>query len=246
MRQRGARAARIGIPMTWLVADERARRVLTGLGWTDAASALADPRGRTVRCTPRRRTTLQVCSDGARIFKKHRRGGVAAARREWQWLQELGRRGFATVAPLCFAARGADSLLVTHAAHGCAGDVWLAREPGACELAALEFAPVVARLHAAGLCYRDLYWNHVIREDGRFLVLDVERVFAPRLFFARWRRKDLAGLVASLPRGVATRTQLLRFLLHYAGGVLPADWKALVRGVLAKAERIRGHRPKYG
>jgi hypothetical protein len=80
--------------------------------------------------------------------------------------------------------------------------------------------------------------------QGEPILIDVERVFAPRWRKRRWRIKDLAGLLSSLPLPVP-RTDALRFLRACLGG-LPADWKALVRRIAAKAARIRAHQPRYG
>ena len=236
----------MGPAMALWLADDSARELLGQLGWRDAAAAIADPRGWTVRCTPRRRTVLQEVGLGQGLFKKLRDRGARAARAEWHWLHELRRLGFPTVDPVCCAIVGRDSLLVTKACVGPSGDAWLARALDAVPAAIFEVAPMIARLHALGLCYRDLYWNHLVREPGRCVLLDVERVFAPRLFRSRWFVKDLAGLMSSLPLGIASRTAKLRFLRAYQGGRLAPHWKAFARAVLVKAARIKAHRPKYG
>jgi hypothetical protein len=113
-------------------------------------------------------------------------------------------------------------------------------------LAAYAFrhvAPLIARLHDAGFAYRDLYWNHLFAAlDAEPVLIDVHRAMRPRWRRRRWIVKDLAGLLASLPGGYS-RASCLRFLHRYAAG-RPAP--TLVRAIIAKAERIRAHRPKYG
>ena len=58
------------------------------LGYRVAADALVDPRGRLVRCTPRRRTVMHSLPDGTRLFCKFRHRGFADAKAEWRALQE--------------------------------------------------------------------------------------------------------------------------------------------------------------
>lgn len=64
-------------------------------------------------------------------------------------------------------------------------------------------ADMVRRLHAAGLVHRDLYSSHVfLHESGgtpELYLIDLARVFAPRLRVFRWRVKDLAQLKYSMP-----------------------------------------------
>jgi hypothetical protein len=135
------------------------------------------------------------------------------------------------------------------AAQGRAMDVLLAealhagRSAIAARFAIECVAPLIARLHGAGLVFRDLYWNHLFAElDGEPVFIDVHRVLRPRWRRRRWIVKDLAGLLASLPRGYS-RSACLRFLHRYAARRPP---RALVRAIVAKARRIAAHRPKYG
>ena len=230
-------------------ADAAARERCHELGWLDAERAIADGRGFTVRCTPHRRTTCFRGPDGTLWFKKLRSRSPREARAEWRWLHELRNLGLVPVAPICVAVAGRDSLLVTRAAPGVAMDAWLVRHAGeqrACRAAAEQAGGLVRELHRLGLCYRDLYWNHLFRDDQALVLLDVERVFAPRWRKARWIRKDLAGLAASMPAAAASATFGARVLRAYLGGALAPGWKGLARRVLAKAARIRAHRPKFG
>jgi hypothetical protein len=220
---------------------------------SQADAVLAGSLGYTVRCTPRRRTLLVGTPDQGWFAKL--RPGSRQARREWYWLQRLRELGFRVPDPLLLRCSGGASLVATARAHGRPLDALLAEAHAASRFRAARtfamavVAPMVARLHGHGLCFRDLYWNHLFAEGldparGEPVLIDVERVFAPRWRRRRWRVKDFAGLLASLPVP-CSRTDALRFLGRCLGG-LPTGWKALARDIARKAARIRGHRPKYG
>jgi hypothetical protein len=223
--------------------------------WLDAV--LLGGLGSTVRCTPDRRTVM--CTDLRRrvVFAKLRRRRHRDGRRERDWLTALRKLGFAVPEPVCWLERRGRSVLVTLAAAGRGADVlWWEHErradlPSMVAFACRVVAPTVRRLHDLGLVFRDLYWGHLFAtgsEATTITLLDVERVLRPRFRFNRWLVKDIAGLVASLPVRLS-RTDRLRMLRSYLGSQPPAgfgDWKVLATAVLAKAARIRGHRPKYG
>ncbi len=223
----------------------------------DLAAVRAGALGFSVRTTPRRRTVLVSGEDGAPWFAKIRRERGSAARREQELLRELAERGFRTPVPLGLRCEAGHSVLAMASAPGRPLDALL-REAlmtgGDAAERAIAFAcgvvaPMVRRLHDHGLCFRDLYWNHLFAESlepqrGEPWLIDVERTFRPRFRRRRWRIKDLAGLLSSLPAPVR-KSRLLAFLRASLGG-LGGDWKALARAVAAKADRIRAHRPRYG
>ena len=242
------------LPVAVQRSNKGADATQAGSAASQVEAVLAGSLGFTVRCTPRRRTLLVGEADSA-WFAKLRRGASAPARAEWHWLHRLRELGFRVADPLVLRCRGCDSLVGTARAPGRPLDALLleafrsgtmaAARAFACEVV----APMVGRLHGHGLCFRDLYWNHLFAPaldaaHGEPVLIDVERVFAPRWRRRRWRVKDLAGLLASLPVEVA-RSDALRFLRACLGG-LPADWKALARAIGRKAARIRAHRPRYG
>jgi Lipopolysaccharide kinase (Kdo/WaaP) family len=221
---------------------------------SQAEAVAAGSLGFTVRCTPRRRTVLVGEGDAA-WFAKLRSGGPRAARTEWHWLHRLRELGFRVPDALVLRCGRGQSLVGTARVRGRPLDALLVAAfadgevRAACAFACEVVAPMVARLHGQGLCFRDLYWNHLFAEGldpahGEPVLIDVERTFAPRFRVRRWRIKDLAGLLASLPVAVQ-RTDALRFLKICLGG-LPADWKPFARRISGKAARIRAHRPRYG
>ncbi|MBM3961614.1 MAG: hypothetical protein FJ306_06915 [Planctomycetes bacterium] len=208
--------------------------------------------GRIVRCVPTRWTAAQELADGW-LFAKCRRGERARAAAEWRWLHVLPLMGLRTPRPVAWVGRGSRTMLVTRGVAGRPLDAWFvdaAREgwlPQLCAWACREVAPRVRALHAAGLVYRDLYWNHVValdpRGDAPPMFLDVERVFRPLWRRRRWIVKDLAGLASSLPVAVAGRAPL-RFLRAY--DPVAARDRQWVRAIARKAARIRARAPRFG
>jgi hypothetical protein len=229
-----------------LFTPECSESVREYLAYTDALDAVFDPRGRIVRYAPWRRTVMHELPGGERVFCKHRLSRGLDSKREWHALHALRELGLGVPTPLFLALRERDSVIGIAAVPGRPADALLA-EGAEQERLLVEMANVVRRLHGAGWAYRDLYWNHVFAQVGTpgVWLVDVERAFQPGSGFERWRIKDLAGLVSSLPDEVGvTRSAGLRFLRE-AMGDLPADYKTIARRVLAKAARIRGHVTKY-
>lgn len=225
--------------------DEDVRRAL---GYASADDALFDPRGRTVRCTPRRRTVAGPQVGGCTLYRKYRRGAGGA--REWRVLHELRARGFRVPAPVCLAQAGGRSVVVCLEVPGRPLDALLCEglrsgDAAAVRFCALQIAPLVRRLHDQRLFHRDLYFQHLYAADFRSPpgLIDVERTFRPWWRRRRWQVKDLASLLSSTPAGLP-RTAAVRFLFAYLGH--RRSWKPLARAIARKARRIRRHRPKYG
>lgn len=215
------------------------------------AGMFAGNLGRTVRCTPWRRTVLHQGPPD--LYGKWRMRRPGDARREWHWLHVLPMLGVGVPKPVILLAEGRRTLLVTEAVAGRPMDAWFvdaAAEgwlPQAVDYAVRHVAPLVHRLHAAGCVHRDLYWNHVFCRDPRTghapVLIDVERAFRPRWLRRRWIVKDLAGLVSSCPVQIPLRAAL-RFLRICSGGE-PLD-PAFLHAIERKAARIRAHVPRFG
>ena len=209
--------------------------------------------GRTVRCVPTRRTVVARVGDQW-WFAKWRRGDRRIGAAEWHWLHALPQLGLRTPPPIAWVGRGRHTLLITAAVPGRGLDAWAvdARRGGwlgeLVAWACTHVAPAIRALHAHGLVYRDLYWNHVFTADPRrgstAHFLDVERVFRPRWRRRRWLVKDLAGLASSLPVTVPLRWRL-RFLRACLPGPLRKH-RALLRAIETKAARITAHSPRFG
>ncbi len=83
-------------------------------------------------------------------------------------------------------------------------------------------ARFVSSFHQTGYVHRDLYLCHVFADIDpsaqrapQFALIDLARVFRPRLRRTRWLIKDLAQLDSSARRIGATRTDRFRFLVYY-------------------------------
>ena len=85
-----------------------------------------------------------------------------------------------------------------------------------------RLAAVVRRLHQAGYVHRDLYASHVFLDEsaGRaeLYLIDLARMFRPRVMKRRWFVKDLAQLRYSMPAAWAD-AHWQRLLADYLGGV---------------------------
>lgn len=227
------------------------------LAYRDARAAVLDPRGVIVRSTPTRVTRMQHVSTGQGdivLFCKVRVGSVATAEVEWRWLRELNERGFNVSRPAFFARAGERTVVATFAVQGRPLPALLVEAGAAAALAYADamIAPLVRRLHQERLVFRDLYWQHLIAgtlATPRNFVLraaptfiDVERVMRPRWRWRRWLVKDLAGLVATWPFPASRQQAAASLVTAYRGA---ADG-ALATSVLAKAERIAAHVPRFG
>ena len=113
----------------------------------------------------------------------------------------------------------------------------------------MELAELVRRLHQGGYYHRDLYLSHIFLckdKQGveRLALIDLQRVFQPKVWAERWRIKDLAQLYYSARRYFTGNDQL-RFLRLYLGQKsLDAGAKRLAARVVAKAVRIARHDAK--
>lgn len=225
----------------------------TGVDYAAVCDLWSGALGRTVRCVPTRRTVMATAPSGV-VFGKWRRGRRRLSTAEWRWLHVLPLLGFTTPRPIAFLGQGRRTLLVTAAVPGRPMDAWFVeavRDGWLADLVAYaceHVAPVVRSLHNHGLVHRDLYWNHVFAVEPRLGtppgLIDLERLFRPRLLWRRWMIKDLAGLWSSLPVAVAARAGL-RFLRAYLGTPLRGQ-RRLVAAIEAKARRIRRHVPRHG
>lgn len=95
-----------------------------------------------------------------------------------------------------------------------------------------DLARWVRRFHDTGLRHRDLYLAHIfLDEGGDFVLIDLHRCFAPRLFGERWLIKDLTQLYYSAPGQEISRADRLRFYLDYTGKdkLSPRDRRRLHR-----------------
>jgi heptose I phosphotransferase len=112
-----------------------------------------------------------------------------------------------------------------------------------------ELAGIVARLHGARLFHKDLYLCHVFLDPAladppgrRLTLIDLHRLGEHPLAAARWRWKDLGGLLFSTygVAGIDDRDRL-RFWKHYRRRLGLRFPGAERRAVVAKARRYARH-----
>jgi hypothetical protein len=180
---------------------------------------------------------------------------------EWNNIRRLEAIGVGTMRPIALAEKmvagwEAGSLLCTEQVVGESLERWLPREWAATverfgagwrRGVVVKLADVVRRLHRGGLCHRDLYTCHVfadVRADGQvsFRLIDLQRMLRVWIIRRRWFVKDLAALGASVPRGLISRTDRMRFLKAYLGPETSRhERKRWWRDVGAKADRMMRH-----
>jgi heptose I phosphotransferase len=111
-----------------------------------------------------------------------------------------------------------------------------------------ELADFSRKFHSNGFCHRDFYLCHIFwGKDAGFRLIDLQRVFKPRLTGARYRLKDISQLYYSAPASIYSKTNRLRFYKQYARiDKLGAKDRFFIRQVKAKAEKIAAHDKKKG
>jgi len=107
-----------------------------------------------------------------------------------------------------------------------------------------QLADLARTLHEAGYAHRDFYASHIFVDDGggqpRLHLIDLARLFAPRLCRRRWIVKDLAQLRYSMPED--WRNYWWRdFLGWYGPGRAARDYRSLHHAVEARVAAIRRH-----
>ena len=118
----------------------------------------------------------------------------------------------------------------------------LDNKPGLIE----QLAKLIGRMHRAGYCHRDMYLSHIFlcRDSAgeEFLALiDLQRVFRPRIRQYRWQVKDLAQLYYSSKKYVSQK-DIVRFMRCYLQSErLGGPAKRLIRAVYRKSDRILRH-----
>ncbi len=117
-----------------------------------------------------------------------------------------------------------------------------------------RLARFIAAFHGTGICHRDLYLSHVFvewdehcQQPPRFTLIDLARAHRPRWRPRRWLLKDLAQLDYSARQLGASRSDRLRFLLHYLGLQPRAPrtrWYA--RRIVHRSDRIHAREVRKG
>ncbi len=103
------------------------------------------------------------------------------------------------------------------------------------------------KFHSTGCRHRDFYLAHIFySHNGTFYLIDLQRVFTPRLLAERFRVKDIAQLYYSAPGSAFSRTDRLRFYKSYTGkNHLDKSDKVFIRKVVKKVNQIMRHDIKH-
>ncbi len=103
------------------------------------------------------------------------------------------------------------------------------------------------KFHSTGCRHRDFYLAHIFYSDkGTFYLIDLQRIFRPRLPAERFRVKDIAQLYYSAPGRVFSRTDRLRFYKSYTGkNYLDKYDKLFIRRVVKKTRQMMRHDVKH-
>ncbi len=111
-----------------------------------------------------------------------------------------------------------------------------------------ELADFTRKFHKNGFCHRDYYLAHIFwGEKAGFQMIDLQRVFKPKLLGWRYRFKDITQLYFSAPSSVYSQTARLRFYKRYAGiDRLTAKDRRFIKFVTAKAAKMAAHDDKKG
>ncbi len=134
---------------------------------------------------------------------------TSAAEAEFANIQSTHAAGIKTMIPvICGADSSGRSYLVVTSVPGDAIERCLEKflagsdAPTVAQLTK-DLACLVSKLHSGRLVHRDLYASHIFLdqtpEGPQLYLIDLARLFSPRLRFFRWRVKDLAQLKYSMP-----------------------------------------------
>ncbi len=112
----------------------------------------------------------------------------------------------------------------------------------------IKLAAFVKKFHDTELCHRDLYFSHIFYgKNGKFYLIDLTRIFKPKLLREKYRVKDIAQLYYSAPCRYFSKTDRIRFYLAYsAKDKLTRRDKIFIRKVKNKVKKITRHDARHG
>lgn len=111
----------------------------------------------------------------------------------------------------------------------------------------LRLADFIKKFHDTGYRHRDLYLCHIFGDtDGEFYLIDLARVFKPKLLARRFRVKDIAQLYYSADGRHFSKTDRLRFYRRLTGRTkLSAKDRRFISAVKNKVKKIAAHDIKH-
>ena len=170
------------------------------------------------------------------FFRRLFRGNPA--RRELENARSVEALGIPTVLPIGWGTHACGTFFVMEGSPG--QPIYaLAARPDSERLDQLsrELGRLIATLHNAGLCHRDLYVDHVLIDGDDVRLIDLGRVM--RFRRRRWIVKDLGGLLFSAWREDLPARASRRFLASYVHHS-HAEWR--VRTLIQSLQRkARGY-----
>ncbi len=110
------------------------------------------------------------------------------------------------------------------------------------------FADFTGKFHFSGFRHRDYYLAHIFwAEQSGFQMIDLQRVFKPKLLAWKFRVKDIAQLYYSAPGSIYSKAMRLRFYKRYAGvDKLTSKDRLFIKCVKGKAAKMAAHDEKKG
>ena len=180
------------------------------------------------------------------------------ADQEWRMLHTLRQHGIRTATPIAFGqaaggTRAVRSFVMTVEIGGGqpSHKFWQTHDRPSRRALIEALAVFTRRLHGQGFIHKDYYMPHifVVERDGQLdlHLVDLQRVMGPARFRQRWIIKDLGGMAFSAARNGVSRADMMRFYKTcFQVDRLGADDRKLIRKILARAARIRRHKPRYG
>ena len=183
---------------------------------------------------------------GIFYLKVHREKGRTqrgAGPREWMNHLRMIRAGLPTPVPAAWGWGNGYSFFMSKDTGGIPGDAalrdWPSLPVAVRRKRIGELARTVVRMHRFGFFHRDLYLCHVMVDEERITLIDLQRLEEGPLFPGHRRIKDLAALLFSTLESPVTRTERLRFFRRYlGGGKLGPTGRRLLHRVERKAGRI--------
>lgn len=181
------------------------------------------------------------------FLKVHRHSksgkGDLPGRREWNNHMRLIRMGINCPVPAAWGEGPGFSFFASQACEGRTADIvandWATLTKDRRRTLIRNMALVVARLHACAFYHRDLYLCHLIEDETRIRLIDLQRLEDDPPFRRHRQVKDLAALLYSSYDTDITCTDRLRFLRFYCGGgSLSRKGRELARAVMRKARKI--------
>ena len=176
---------------------------------------------------------------------------TSAAETEFANIKAARAAGIATMIPVVCGAdsSGRSYIVVTNvpgeALERCIDDYLAVSDVPAVEKFTKDLATLVSKLHGHRLAHRDLYACHVFLDltpqGPQLYLIDLARLFSPRIRFFRWRVKDLAQLKFSMPDKWIEKYWPLFLDIYLAGSqpIRACYEKAIARKVTWMENRTR-------